>query len=117
MPAEIVNAVHQMNSYEQYKMTSLEDAIKKADVLYMTRIQRERFDSKESYDALMERAELYRLSTTMMEYAKPTMIIMHPLPRLEEIPIEIDNDPRAVYFKQVENGLYMRMAILDLLFQ
>ena len=116
MPAEIMSDVRQTNAYEQYKMCRLEDAIKKADVLYMTRIQQERFSSKEAYDSVMETAELYRLTPSMLENAKKTMIIMHPLPRLEEIPVEIDNDHRAVYFNQVENGLYMRMAILDLLF-
>ena len=76
----------------------------------MTRIQKERFENAEEYDIIMENAWLFRLSRDTMNRAKENMIVMHPLPRLEEIPVEIDRDDRAAYFKQVENGLYMRMA-------
>jgi aspartate carbamoyltransferase catalytic subunit len=82
----------------------------------MTRIQRERFETEDAYRAVMADSESYCLTEDLLEYAKEKMIIMHPLPRQEEIPPEIDGDERAVYFKQVENGLYMRMAILHKIF-
>jgi aspartate carbamoyltransferase len=109
MPEEIVRMVH----HEQNKSRSLNDVIKKTDILYMTRIQKERFENAEEYDIIMENAWLFRLSRDTMNRAKENMIVMHPMPRLEEIPVEIDKDDRAAYFKQVENGLYMRMALLD----
>jgi aspartate carbamoyltransferase len=94
------------------KMPSIQEAIYNTDVLYMTRIQKERFATEDEYTAIMSNMELYCLTPEIMRSAKETMILMHPLPRLQEIPPEIDDDPRAVYFKQVENGVYMRMAIL-----
>ena len=112
MPEEIVRLVH----HEQNKSRSLNDVIKKTDILYMTRIQKERFENAEEYDMIMENAWLFRLSRDTMNRAKENMIVMHPMPRLEEIPVEIDKDDRAAYFKQVENGLYMRMALLDSIF-
>jgi carbamoyl-phosphate synthase/aspartate carbamoyltransferase/dihydroorotase len=99
------------------KMPSIQEAIYNTDVLYMTRIQRERFATEDEYNAIMSNMELYCLTPEMMRSAKETMILMHPLPRLQEIPPEIDDDPRAVYFKQVENGVYMRMSILCEMFR
>jgi len=93
---------------EQTVMT-LEEAIVVSDVLYATRIQKERFASEEEYLSINP----YCIDAEMMSKAKDSMILMHPLPRLKEISVEVDSDPRAVYFKQVENGVYMRMAILD----
>jgi len=116
MPSDLVDYVSQFNQYDQNKIRCLSDAIDTTDVLYMTRIQRERFETEDAYRAIMAESESYCLTTDMLEYAKEKMIIMHPLPRLEEIPPEIDMDERAVYFKQVENGLYMRMAILHKIF-
>jgi len=116
MPADLVDYVSGFNQYDQNKVNCIEDAIDTTDVLYMTRIQRERFESEDSYRAVMAESESYCLTEDMLEAAKEKMIIMHPLPRLEEIPPEIDADERAVYFKQVENGLYMRMAILHKIF-
>lgn len=116
MPADLVDYVSQFNQYDQNKINCIKDAIEITDVLYMTRIQRERFESEDAYRAVMAESELYCLTSELMEDAKEKMIIMHPLPRLEEIPPEIDLDERAVYFKQVENGLYMRMAILHKIF-
>lgn len=115
MPQDIVEFVA-TNRIEQRKMTSIEDAIRETDVLYMTRLQRERFETMEAYHAIMQNSVAYKLTTELMGTAKEKMIVMHPLPRLDEIPPEIDQDRRAVYFKQVQNGLYMRMAILDKIF-
>jgi aspartate carbamoyltransferase len=84
----------------------LEEAILVTDILYVTRIQKERHEDPGPI-------EDYCIDTDMMNKAKESMILMHPLPRLKEISVEVDADPRAVYFKQVENGVYMRMAILD----
>lgn len=117
MPEEIANYVGSFNTYDQCKVESIKDAIRQADVLYMTRIQKERFESESEYLAAMSHSELYSVTPDIMSLAKPQMLLMHPLPRLNEIPVEIDADERAIYFKQVENGLYMRMAILDKIFR
>ena len=117
MPRDIVDYVRGFNRYEQNKVKIIKDAIFNTDVLYMTRIQKERFIIEDEYREVMEKAESYSLSTDLLQLAKEKMILMHPLPRLHEIPSEIDVDRRAVYFKQVENGLYMRMAILCKIFK
>ncbi len=88
---------------------SLEDSLPELDILYMTRIQRERFDDPALYDALKDS---YILTAEKMKLAKADMCVMHPLPRVNEISTAIDNDPRACYFKQVRNGKYMRMALI-----
>lgn len=116
MPNEIIQLVQQTNQYEQNKSPSLSDIIEKTDILYMTRIQKERIETAKEYKAIMENSGLFQLSSEIMNQAKDTMIVMHPMPRLEEIPVDTDNDSRAVYFKQVENGLFMRMALLDRIF-
>ena len=90
----------------------MENALKVTDILYVTRIQKERFDTEEEYNAIMLENN-YIIDKHILQYAKQNMIIMHPLPRLNEIDIEVDKDSRAVYFEQVKNGVYMRMAILD----
>ena len=89
--------------------TSLEEAMPQLDVLYMTRIQRERFDDPWEYERLKDS---YVLNVDKMKLAKEKMCVMHPLPRVNEISVAIDNDPRACYFKQVLNGKYMRMALI-----
>lgn len=89
--------------------TSLEEALGKLDVLYMTRIQRERFDSLETYERLKDS---YILTLPMMADAKPDMRILHPLPRVNEISVAVDSDPRAAYFRQALNGKRMRMALI-----
>ena len=94
---------------EYQEVTSLEDAISQLDILYMTRIQRERFDSFDEYERLKDS---YILTTEKMELAKPTMRVLHPLPRVNEISVKVDNDPRAAYFRQALNGKYMRMALI-----
>jgi aspartate carbamoyltransferase catalytic subunit len=117
MPAEIVDYVSSLNRYEQTIENTVKDAIYNTDVLYMTRIQKERFTSDKEYIRVMKDPELYSVTPNILQYSKETMIVMHPLPRLNEIPVEIDSDKKSVYFRQVENGLYMRMAILCKMFR
>jgi len=93
--------------YTEYR--SLEEALPQLDVLYMTRIQQERFDSHETYERLKNS---YILDTGKMQLAKKDMCILHPLPRVNEISVKIDDDPRAAYFRQALNGKYMRMALI-----
>ena len=93
--------------------TSIDEVIENTDVLYMTRIQKERLQGENMDFNLIEK-NLYLRQETLTR-AKHNMVIMHPLPRNEEIPMNIDNDPRATYFRQMENGLYVRMALIQLL--
>jgi len=85
------------------------DVIEEADVLYVTRVQKERFADLSQYDQVKD---YYEITPELMRRAKERMIVMHPLPRVGEISYAIDDDPRAAYFRQVENGLYIRMALL-----
>lgn len=94
-------------SYEQYE--HLEDIISELDILYMTRVQKERFFNEEDYVRLRDS---YILDKAKMKLAKEDMIIMHPLPRVNEISVEVDDDPRASYFKQARYGKYARMALI-----
>ena len=91
------------------EVTSLEDAMGQLDVLYMTRIQRERFDDPWEYERLKDS---YVLDTEKMKLAKENMCVLHPLPRVNEISVKVDEDPRAAYFRQALNGKYMRMALI-----
>lgn len=91
------------------EVSSLEEAMPQLDVLYMTRIQRERFDDPREYERLKDS---YVLDTQKMELAKKTMCVLHPLPRVNEISVKVDDDPRAAYFRQALNGKYMRMALI-----
>lgn len=91
------------------EVSSLEDAMGKLDVLYMTRIQRERFDDPWEYERLKDS---YVLDTEKMKLAKENMCVLHPLPRVNEISVKVDDDPRAAYFRQALNGKYMRMALI-----
>ena len=93
--------------YEE--VLSLDEAMPKLDVLYMTRIQRERFDSLEEYERLKD---CYILNPAKMAMAKENMCVLHPLPRVNEISVAVDNDPRAAYFRQVLNGKFIRMALI-----
>lgn len=85
------------------------DVIENADVLYVTRVQKERFNDLAQYEAVKD---YYVISPELMEKAKENMVIMHPLPRVGEIHYSVDDDPRAAYFRQVQNGMYVRMALL-----
>lgn len=96
--------------YEE--VNSLEDAMPKLDVLYMTRIQRERFDDPDAYSRLKNS---YILDVEKMKLARKDMCVMHPLPRVNEISVLVDDDPRAAYFRQALNGKYMRMALILML--
>jgi len=91
------------------EISSLDTAMEKLDILYMTRIQRERFLDEGEY---MRLKDSYILTNEKLQAAKKDMIIMHPLPRVNEIADEVDNDPRAVYFKQAKYGMYVRMALI-----
>ncbi len=93
--------------YEEH--ISLEDTIANLDLLYMTRVQRERFFNEEDYIRLKD---FYILDKKKMSLAKPDMLVLHPLPRVNEISVEVDEDKRAVYFKQVQYGKYVRMALI-----
>jgi aspartate carbamoyltransferase catalytic subunit len=88
---------------------SLEDVIGQLDVLYMTRIQQERFDRNEDYERLKDS---YILTPEKMKLAKDSMCVLHPLPRVNEISVKVDSDPRAAYFRQVLNGKFMRKALI-----
>lgn len=108
VPDYITNMLKEMGiSYEEN--TSLEDTIADLDLLYMTRVQKERFFNEEDYVRLKD---FYILNKQKMELAKPDMLVLHPLPRVNEISVEVDDDPRAVYFKQVQYGVYVRMALI-----
>jgi len=87
----------------------LTDVIDKADVLYVTRVQKERFDDLSRYEAVKD---YYVITPEVMQRAKEGMALMHPLPRVGEISYDVDEDPRAAYFRQTENGMYIRMALL-----
>lgn len=94
-------------AYEE--VISLENCMPKLDLLYMTRVQRERFFNEEDYIRLKD---FYILTKAKMQLAKEDMLVLHPLPRVNEISVEVDDDPRAVYFKQVQYGMYVRMALI-----
>lgn len=97
------------NGCEYTEVSSIDECIGGLDVLYMTRIQKERFSSEEEY---LSQKDVYRLDTEKMKRAPSDMIVMHPLPRVDEIAPEVDDDRRALYFKQAEYGLYVRMALI-----
>ncbi len=100
------------NGAEFEEITKLEDAMPRLDILYMTRVQRERFFNEEDYVRLKD---YYILDMPKMELAKEDMIVLHPLPRVNEIAVEVDEDPRAKYFEQVQYGMYIRMALICML--
>lgn len=97
------------NDIEYKEVERLEDYIDELDILYMTRVQKERFQDENQYEKLKDS---YILDTEKMDKAKENMIVMHPLPRVNEISVEVDKDERAVYFKQAEYGMYVRMALI-----
>jgi len=87
----------------------VDDVIRDVDVLYVTRIQKERFTDLADYEAVKD---YFEITPEVMEKAKEKMIVMHPLPRVGEIHYKVDRDPRAAYFRQVQNGMFVRMALL-----
>ena len=109
IPSYVKKDIIEKNNMEFEEVTSLEDNIGKLDVLYMTRIQRERFFDPEEYNRLKNS---YLLDVEKMAMAKKDMIVLHPLPRVNEISVKVDKDPRALYFKQALNGKFIRMALI-----
>lgn len=109
LPKHVKYEVLDKYGMEYVETTSLEEALPALDVLYMTRIQRERFESFDEYERLKD---CYILTAEKMKLAKDTMRVLHPLPRVNEISVKVDADPRAAYFRQALNGKYMRMALI-----
>lgn len=109
IPQYIREQVLQKNNIEYVEVEKLEDVIGELDILYMTRVQKERFFNEEEYLRLKDS---YILDKAKMDLAKKDMIVMHPLPRVNEIAYEVDEDERASYFKQAEYGMYVRMALM-----
>jgi aspartate carbamoyltransferase catalytic subunit len=108
-PKYIITDVLDKKGIPYSETASLEDAIPQLDVLYMTRIQRERFEDRDEYERLKDS---YVLTTEKLIPAKKDMAVLHPLPRVNEISVAVDDDPRAKYFEQTLNGKYMRMALI-----
>ena len=109
VPDYIKESVLDAKNIEYRETTSLDDAIADLDILYMTRVKKERFFNEEDY---IRMKDCYILDKEKMKLAKPDMYVLHPLPRVNEISVEVDDDPRAAYFKQVQNGVYVRMALI-----
>ncbi|MCQ3035615.1 MAG: aspartate carbamoyltransferase [Bacilli bacterium] len=109
LPSHIKEDVIKANNMDYVEVTNLEDNLVDLDVLYMTRIQRERFTDQDEYERLKNS---YILDVEKMEKAPSKMIVLHPLPRVNEISVKVDADPRALYFKQALNGKYIRMALI-----
>ncbi len=108
MPRELVHELNE-RKVKQRESTSLDAVLPETDVLYVTRVQKERFANLDDYEAVKGS---YVITPETMQHAKKDMILMHPLPRVGEINEDVDSDPRAAYFRQVEYGMYVRMALL-----
>ncbi len=109
VPEYITEDILKPAGIEYIETEKLEDVIGDLDILYMTRVQKERFFNEQDYIRLKDS---YILNSAKMKMAKSDMIVLHPLPRVNEIAVEVDNDPRAAYFKQVKYGMYARMALI-----
>lgn len=109
VPDYIIKDVLEANQIPYRETRSLEESMPELDILYMTRVQKERFFNEEDYVRLKNS---YILTLEKMELAKPDMAVLHPLPRVNEIDLDVDDDPRAAYFEQVQNGVYVRMALI-----
>lgn len=109
VPEYIIQDVLEANHIPYEEVTQLEDALPKLDILYMTRVQKERFFNEEEY---IRMKDSYILDHEKMKLAPADMLVLHPLPRVNEISVEVDDDPRASYFKQVQYGVYARMALI-----
>jgi aspartate carbamoyltransferase len=108
MPPEIIAELDD-KGIPQQEYVSLEEPLPESDVLYVTRVQQERFDDPQAYEKVKD---AYVITPETLQRAKDDMIVMHPLPRVGEISMELDDDPRAAYFRQMEYGMYVRMALL-----
>lgn len=106
---QYIKEIMDKSGCEYREANTLEECIGDLDVLYMTRIQRERFASPEQYE---KQRGVFVLDRTKMKKAKKDLVVLHPLPRVDEIEVEIDDDPRAAYFRQAANGMYARMALI-----
>lgn len=109
VPSYIREDVLAQNNVPFKEVVRLEDALPELDILYMTRVQKERFFNEEDY---VRMKDFYILDKKKMELAGKDMLVLHPLPRVNEISVEVDDDPRAVYFKQAKYGVYVRMALI-----
>lgn len=109
IPEYVRKEVLVKNGMEFEEVKSMQEALPKLDVLYMTRVQKERFFNEEDYIRLKD---TYILDKPKMKLAKKSMIVLHPLPRVNEIAVEVDDDPRAMYFPQAKNGMFVRMALI-----
>ena len=109
VPDYVRDDVLRANNIEFKEVEKLEDAMGELDVLYMTRVQRERFFNEEDY---IRMKDCYILDKKKMELARDDMFVLHPLPRVNEISVEVDNDPRAAYFRQAQYAVYVRMALI-----
>lgn len=109
VPSYIREDVLEANHISYTEVERLEDAMPELDILYMTRVQKERFFNEEDYIRLKD---FYVLTKAKMELAKKDMLVLHPLPRVNEISVEVDDDPRAAYFRQAQYGVYVRMALI-----
>ena len=109
VPSYIREDVLQKNHIDYKEVVKLEDAMPELDILYMTRVQKERFFNEEDY---VRMKDFYILDKQKMTLARPDMLVLHPLPRVNEISVEVDDDPRAAYFRQVQYGVYVRMALI-----
>ena len=109
LPEYVKTEILDANNAPYTEITSLENALPELDVLYMTRVQRERFFNEEDYIRLKD---TYILDMPKLAHAKSDLMILHPLPRVNEIATDVDNDPRATYFKQAKFGVYVRMALI-----
>ena len=109
VPEYVIRDYVTPNGIEYKEVRSLDEVMGELDVLYMTRVQQERFFNEADYLRLRD---TYILTPEKMKNAKDDCIVMHPLPRVNEISVKVDEDPRACYFKQVKNGKFMRMALI-----
>ena len=109
LPSYIRDGVLNKQQIPYKEVERLEDALPELDLLYMTRVQKERFFNEEDY---VRMKDFYILDKAKLELAKPDMYILHPLPRVNEIAVEVDSDPRAAYFRQAQYGVYVRMALI-----
>ncbi|MBQ9278808.1 MAG: aspartate carbamoyltransferase [Lachnospiraceae bacterium] len=109
VPDYIITEVFEKNNIDYEEVTTMEEVMSKLDIIYMTRVQKERFFNEADYVRLKD---TYILDKSKLKNAKETLSIMHPLPRVNEISTELDDDPRAAYFRQALNGKYVRMALI-----
>jgi aspartate carbamoyltransferase catalytic subunit len=109
LPSYVKEDVLEANGIEYVEKIRLEEALPELDILYMTRVQKERFFNEDDY---VRMKDFYILNREKLQSAKEDMYVLHPLPRVNEISVDVDDDPRAAYFRQVYWGMYMRMALM-----